>query len=90
MIVRTMRRLAPAAVLLAVAASMPSLWVNAADDSKRLETLQNQEWRCRSEHLHRLSSLRGHVLLVPRAGCNGQHFCPVAGRRIEDTQPRQV
>ena len=34
MIVRTMRRLSPAAVLLAVAASMPSLWVNAADDSK--------------------------------------------------------
>ena len=34
MIARTMRRLSPAAVLLAVAASMPLLWANAADDPK--------------------------------------------------------
>jgi mono/diheme cytochrome c family protein len=34
MIARTIRRLSPAAVLFTVAASMPSLWVNAADDSK--------------------------------------------------------
>ena len=31
---RTMRRLFPAAVLLTVAASVPSLWANAADDPK--------------------------------------------------------
>jgi methanol metabolism-related c-type cytochrome len=34
MIARTMRRLTPAAVLLTVAASVPSLWANAADDPK--------------------------------------------------------
>ena len=34
MTARTIRRLTPAAVLLAVAASMPSLWANAADNSK--------------------------------------------------------
>ena len=34
MIARTIRRLSPAAVLLTVVASVPSLWANAADDTK--------------------------------------------------------
>jgi hypothetical protein len=34
MIAPTMRRLSPAAVLLAAAASMPPLWANPADDPK--------------------------------------------------------
>jgi mono/diheme cytochrome c family protein len=40
MIARTIRRLTPAAVLLA-AASMPSLWANAADDDPKPYTIKN-------------------------------------------------
>ena len=79
--------LTPAAVLFTVAASMPSLQ---DQRRRRPKTLQDREWRPRSAYLHWLSSLRGHLLLVPRTGCDWQHFCAVTGRRIEDAQPRRV
>jgi hypothetical protein len=44
MIARTIRRLTPAAVLLTVAVSMPSLWANAADDTKPY-TIKSRELR---------------------------------------------
>jgi hypothetical protein len=78
MIARTTRPPTPAAVLSAVATSMPSLRTNPDDDAKPHIIKNGVVVKYLTGYLH----YEGTCYWCQ--GCNRQHFCPVTGRSARD------